>query len=379
MIQHEFTTVIQQILNELYGQVADQLLKESPILQYLNIKTRSASRGSKSRGSFANHYALYVLVEDYLNHGYQDRPGEYENYPGAKFTDLFRRQRELPFGKKLQNHALNHRLNEEFKRYFPTCEYIPILRNVEGRYWINENLLLVQIDKDVINIAQAIVRIIDAYVDTKMNAFRNFISECKQMQTLSDESPNEVERFIRDLMRPNVDARIFEIVSYAILKEYYGDQFIFWGWTVEELQMDPLTLYKTGRTNANDGGIDFVMKPLGRFFQVTETLDVEKYFLDIDKIHRYPLTFVVKSLDSIESISEQIKQQARRRYKVSSIVDRYMDSIEEIINIPVLLERFEQVINQGRLKWLIEEIARQSKVEFNYTDADDEDNDEDDD
>lgn len=30
---------------------------------------------------------------------------------------------------------------------------------------------------------------------------------------------------------------------------------------------------KTGRTNANDGGIDFVTKPLGRFFQVTETLD----------------------------------------------------------------------------------------------------------
>jgi len=43
---------------------------------------------------------------------------------------------------------------------------------------------------------------------------------------------------------------------------------------------DFLILYKTGRTNANDVGIDFVMKPLGRFFQVTETLDVRKYFLD---------------------------------------------------------------------------------------------------
>ena len=50
-------------------------------------------------------------------------------------------------------------------------------------------------------------------------------------------------------------------------------------------------LYKTGRTNANDGGIDFVMRPLGRFFQVTETVDVNKYFLDIDKIQRFPLTF----------------------------------------------------------------------------------------
>ena len=38
------------------------------------------------------------------------------------------------------------------------------------------------------------------------------------------------------------------------------------------------TLYKTGRTNANDGGIDFVLKPLGKFLQVTETLDFKKYF-----------------------------------------------------------------------------------------------------
>ena len=48
-----------------------------------------------------------------------------------------------------------------------------------------------------------------------------------------------------------------------------------------------MKLYKTGRTNANDGGIDFVMKPLGRFFQVTETLDFKKYFLDIDKIETF--------------------------------------------------------------------------------------------
>jgi hypothetical protein len=42
------------------------------------------------------------------------------------------------------NHALNSRLNEEFRKYFPTSEYVPILRNLEtGRYWINEGLLRV--------------------------------------------------------------------------------------------------------------------------------------------------------------------------------------------------------------------------------------------
>ena len=89
-----------------------------------------------------------------------------------------------------------------------------------------------------------------------------------------------------------MDARVFEIVSYAILKEHYGAQSVFWGWELESIHEEGLVLYKTGRTNANDGGIDFVMRPLGRFFQVTETVDVRKYFLDIDKVQRFPLTFV---------------------------------------------------------------------------------------
>ena len=117
----------------------------------------------------------------------------------------------MPFGAKLQNHALNSRLNDEFAKYFPVSELRPILR-------------------------------------------------------------------------------------FAILKAYYGEQSIFWGWSADKLQQDFLMLYKTGRTNANDGGIDFVMKPLGRFFQVTETIDVNKYFLD--KVHRFPLTLVVKSTES---------------------------------------------------------------------------------
>jgi hypothetical protein len=70
-----------------------------------------------------------------------------------------------------------------------------------------------------------------------------------------------------------------------------------------------LKLYKTGRTNANDGGIDFVMKPLGRFFQVTETLDFKKYFLDIDKIQKYPVTFVIKSVEGVELLKKKNSRQ----------------------------------------------------------------------
>ena len=43
-----------------------------------------------------------------------------------------------------------------------------------------------------------------------------------------------------------------------------------------------------------------------------------------------------------------------------------MDCIEEIINIDVLLDRFEQVLVDGKLGSVIAEIVLQSKVEFNY-------------
>jgi len=125
---HPFTAVITQILQDEFGELAESVYNASQLLRYLNAKTRSASKGSKSRGAFANHYAIYVLVEDYLAKGF-DKSGGYEHYEGARFTDLFRRQRELPFGGKLQNHGLNGRMNDEFRKYFPTCECIPILRD----------------------------------------------------------------------------------------------------------------------------------------------------------------------------------------------------------------------------------------------------------
>lgn len=42
------------------------LFYNSYLLQYLEKKTKSVDRSSKSRGSFANIYAIYVLTEDYI-------------------------------------------------------------------------------------------------------------------------------------------------------------------------------------------------------------------------------------------------------------------------------------------------------------------------
>jgi hypothetical protein len=354
------------VLRSNFGDRGSSIFGKSPLLQYLNIKTRSAERGSKSRGSFANLYAIYVLVEDYLQNGFDSQKG-YNKYEGARFTSLLKRQREMAFGRKLQNHALNHRLNEEFRKYFPEIEYIPILRDVrENRYWFNENLLKVKDGKRTLNIARSVVEIIDRYAQAKVNAFRLFIATCERLKAISEENDLAVCKFIEGLLAPNVDARIFEIVSYAILRYYYHDQVVYFGFDLAHVQAENLHLFKTGRTNANDGGIDFVMRPLGRFFQVTETLDVKKYFLDIDKIERFPISFVVKSVEDVDTIRHRLREGAQRLYSINAIVEKYMACIEEIINIPVLTERFRTAQAQGYLRQILDEIILQSKVEFNY-------------
>jgi hypothetical protein len=292
---------------------------------------------------------------------------------------LFKRQRALPFGQKLQNHALNARLNDEFKKFFPTLEKTPIVRDVASqRYWVHEDLVNVDVrgtdgKMHTYSIAESVIAIIDEYVATKMAAFESFIETCKNIAELGSKDASAVVEFVRGQLQPNVDARIFEIVSFAVLKAYYGEQSIFWGWTREELTEEPLTLFKTGRTNANDGGIDFVMKPLGRFFQVTETVDVNKYFLDIDKIQRFPLTFVVKSNDTPGQIQAAIREQATAKYRISAVVDSYLKAMEEVINIPMLLERLTDVVATGRVVDVMSEIIVQSKAEFNYESEDDED------
>ncbi|MEB3342581.1 restriction endonuclease [Okeania sp.] len=287
-MEHEFTKVIKNALKDTYGNKSELIYSISPILQYINLKTRAANRGSKARSSFGNLYAIYVLVEDYLQKGFDDN-GKYISYEGSKYSQLLCRQRKLPFGQKLQNHALNHRLNQEFKKYFPTCDYVPVIRETSNnRYWFNENLLFCIIEEQTYNLAKIIIEIIEMYISTKTNAFEDFIKSCQPISQLTEVNPNEAVDFIVKLLQPNIDARLFEIVSYSILKYYYYKQTVFFGFDLQDIQQENLKLYKTGRTNANDGGVDFVMKSLGRFFQVTETTDFKKSFLDIDKIEKDP-------------------------------------------------------------------------------------------
>ena len=48
-----------------------------------------------------------------------------------------------------------------------------------------------------------------------------------------------------------------------------------------------------------------------------------------------------------------------------------MECVEEVINIPMLLERLNEETGQGRIAPVMDEIVAQSKVEFNYRDEED--------
>ncbi len=244
-MEHTFTNNIKVILKKNFGKDAETIFEKSLLVQYLNEKTRSANRGSKARGSFANLYAIYVIIEDYIAKKY-DKTGDYSVYEGALFSNLFARQRELPFGSKLQNHALNNRMNSEYQKFFPNSEYIPIIRNLEtNRYWINENLLKITIGKKSYNLSTAIIEIIDEYIQTKQDAFLRFVKSCEKLQKIGTETPEKVEEFILNLLAPNVDARLFEIVSYSILKYYYRDQQIYWGFEIDKLNKENESVLKS--------------------------------------------------------------------------------------------------------------------------------------
>ena len=77
---------------------------------------------------------------------------------------------------------------------------------------------------------------------------------------------------------------------------------------------------------------------------------------------------MVKSSDTIPALKQKIHDQAEKQYSIKAIVSRYMDCIEEIINVPSLLEKFKESIDKGYLQDILGEIIEQSKIEFNYED-----------
>lgn len=288
------------------------------------------------------------MLKDYLN--VISTKKKYAGYEGMRFSEALKQVRMLPWGEKLQNHALNHRLNEEFRKFFGShVKYIPVIRDLSTkRYWINEKLLWIKINGKEVNIADVIIKIIDRYIALKQESYTHFIGICKTLQKNFDSK--KVFDFINSILSEDTDARLFEVVSYCILKEHYKD--------------GGFHLYRTGRTNANDGGIDFALKPEGRFFQVTEVFNFEKYFLDIEKLMHYPITFVIRTELSAKESTNRIEADAKHKYAKETL-QKYLSCFEEIITLPVLRDYLRKINSKKGVRGLLNELALQYQIEYN--------------
>jgi len=149
------------------------------------------------------------------------------------------------------------------------------------------------------------------------------------------------------------------------LKSHYKNIKVYFGYSLNELEEHYLQLYKTGRTNANDGGIDFVMRPLGRFFQVTEVNNYDKYLLDIDKVMHFPITFVIKTLKIKSEIHKSLDEYIEVKSGGMRIIkERYAHAIEEIITINELKAWLSE-LSGDTVNELLQDINHYYRLELN--------------
>lgn len=354
---------IKDILAEDYPREYQKVYDDSLLLQYLDKKMKAVHGNSKTRRSLANIYAIYSILYFYQSDFY-NQPEQYRQFGGYDYMRLFNYYRGLYGGSKLQNHALNSRVNGEFKNKFPDIANDLIIID-NGKYLLHIDYLYV----DRHDISKTCCRVIEKYVELLMAKDHALINILQKMEALTDY--REKKEQLNALLTEDAEARIFEIISYAILKNHYKNIKVYFGYSMDTIQEEELQLFKTGRTNANDGGIDFVMRPVGRFFQVTEVNSYDKYLLDIDKVMHFPITFVIKTKNVKARVLKELDDYiAVRSSGMRVIEERYRKAIEEIITINEL-QQWTYDLDNDDIDGILRDIDIYYKLEMNM-DADDE-------
>lgn len=348
---------IKDILIDDYPSEYQSIYDNSLLLQYLDKKMKAVHGDSKTRRSLANIYAIYSILYFY-QYDFYNQPEKYREFGGYDYMRLFNYYRGLYGGSKLQNHALNSRVNGEFKNKYPD-----ILNNLiiidNGKYLLHIDYLYV----DGHDISKTCCRIIEKYIELLMAKDHALLHMLQHMKELTEYE--EKKNQINALLTEDAEARIFEIISYAILKNHYSNIKVYFGYSLDTIKEEELQLFKTGRTNANDGGIDFVMRPIGRFFQVTEVNNYDKYLLDIDKVMHFPVTFVIKTRSSKERVLKKLDDYINERANGMRVIEnRYRTSIEEIITINEL-QQWTYDLADKDIDGIIRDIDIYYKLEMN--------------
>lgn len=351
---------VSDILEEEFPIEFQTIYDNSYLLQYLDKKMKAVHGNSKTRRSLANIYAIYSILHFYQIDFYQNKEA-YRAFGGYDYMRLFVYYRGLYGGSKLQNHALNSRVNGEFRNKFGDIVNDLIIIN-NGKYLIHIDYIYVE-DHDI---SKVCCKIIEKYVDLLIKKDHALINILSEMQEMTDYDEKKAK--INELLTEDAEARIFEIISYAILRNHYKNTTVYFGHSKEKIEEVRLELYKTGRTNANDGGIDFVMRPIGRFFQVTEVNNYDKYLLDIDKVMHFPITFVIKTKKTRENILNDLEKYISKRSSGMYVLEeRYRMAIEDIITINEL-QQWTNELDGEDIDNIIRDIDVYYKLEMNMDD-----------
>jgi len=346
-------------------------LLENPLLLYIGTKTQAVSRTTTHRGSYGNLGTLLVILQDYIRN-FKD----YQQHQGMKFSDYLTQVRTLPGCAKIQNHAINHRLNEEFKKFFrdeePPITRIPVPDATGATtYKLNITLLNSQhVKLDPRRFAGLLSNILQLYFQLREVGSREIIEYCSNLKNDPIANEEAIIQFFKTNLRHN-DARMFEIIAFVILKAWYSNKRIIIGRSLAQLKEVSLELHRTGRVNANDGGIDYVLTPLGQYFQATQDFNFGKYFLDIDKLGKFPISFVIQTEMTSDQALVHIKRDAAVKYSNTQILDSYLKSFNEIFTLrefDKILDEFRSLPEQVKVKLLkamLEEFVKQYSVEYN--------------
>lgn len=355
---------VREILIEDFPDEYQSVYDNSMLLQYLDKKMKAVHGDSKTRRSLANIYAIYSILYFYKD-DFFNQPDKYRQFDGYDYMRLFNFYRGMYGGSKLQNHALNSRVNGEFKNRFPNISNNLIIIN-NGKYLLHIDYLYA----DKYDISKTCCKVVEKYIELLMTKDHVLLNTLRHMKELTNYS--EKKKQINDLLTEDAEARVFEIISYAILKNHYGNIKVYFGYSLDTIKGEELQLFKTGRTNANDGGIDFVMRPVGRFFQVTEVNNYDKYLLDIDKVMHFPVTFVIKTRSSKERVLKELDDYINEHANGMRIIEnRYKTAIEEIITINEL-QQWTCNLADSDIDGIIRDIDIYYKLEMNLDASDDE-------
>jgi len=366
LVIHDVENYIKKILNEHFSTDWEIVYRKSELIQYLNLKSGAIHGNSKSRRSLAAWYAIYSILHFYEINGFVNEKEKYLKSKGTNFSKLFEFQREQYGGEKLQNHALNSRVNAEFNNKISHDANKPLIVIDNGNYQIHPDYLYIVIGDKEVDISLVVIEIIKTYQSILFNKDNSFSRLLNKIEDCPDYKKQKSD--LKKLLSEDTEARIFEIMSFVILESHFKNKIVYIGFSRQSINEEYLKLYKTGRTNANDGGIDFVMKPLGRFFQVTEVDNYDKYFLDMDKVNHYPITFVVKTVKDAKSIYNELKRYGDEKSGgLETLQRKYHNAIEDVITINELQLWLDE-LNEESIRFLIQELNWYYRLEMNIED-----------